>query len=216
MHEIVLRHAEAIVDLAEKDESLFFAAAACARSAKEAAVTQAWILDPKTRIEKEGRWLGYFETINKFHRNLNDELSDVDPNIDEELKDFSSYMDELKSRLIDGRPIDVVKKPRVMDMLDAIGYKSLYSSYRELCEIVHIGPEMVMRFKKGKRNSNGSLSVNITNCYLGNEWHIPFLAIGWATSLASMSLLHEFKRPIDKLKKLHSFHVKLNESLDDS
>jgi hypothetical protein len=57
--EITLQHAEAFYELANCDERFFFSATSCARSAMEAAVTLAWICDPKDKIEKEGRWLGY-------------------------------------------------------------------------------------------------------------------------------------------------------------
>jgi len=114
--EITLQHAEAFHELAKCDERFFFAAAACARSAMEAAVTLAWICGPKDKVEKEGRWLGYFDGLAKFHANMAKELGEGDPELPKEPSLLNKLHGEVRNRMIAGKPIPIVAKPPMEQM----------------------------------------------------------------------------------------------------
>ena len=201
--EIVLQHAEALRELAKEEERFFFAASSCARSAMEAAVVLAWILDPKDKAQKEGRWLGYYETMIKFHRIMSKELVDVDPAIDEDAAKLRDAHEIVRNRKIDGKDIPIQAKPSMEQMMASTGYGPLYSSYRELCQIVHVGPEMVFRFKQGVQFDNGLSGYRITRRMLGSEWTVPFLATGWSVALAVIATLTELGDSSSNLRDIH-------------
>jgi hypothetical protein len=209
--EITLQHAEAFHELAKCDERFFFAAASCARSAMEAAVTLAWICDPKDKIEKEGRWLGYYDGLAKFHANMARELGNVDPEIPKEIDLLNKFHGEVRNRTIGGKLIPIVAKPSMEQMMTSLGYGELYTSYRELCHIIHIGPEMVWRFKQGVNFNNEFSGFRITQRSLGGEWNIPFLVIGWSVALSVIATLVELGDSTAHLRSVHDAQKALTE-----
>jgi hypothetical protein len=209
--EITLQHAEAFYELAKCDERFFFSAASCARSAMEAAVTLAWICDPKDKIEKEGRWLGYYDGLAKFHANMAKELGESDPELPVEINLLNKRHEEVRNRTIAGKPIPIEAKPSMEQMMTSLGYKELYTSYRELCHIIHIGPEMVCRFKQGVHFDNGLSGFRITQRTLGGEWDIPFLVIGWSIALSVIATLVELGDSAANLRPVHDAQKALME-----
>ena len=201
--EIVLQHAESLRELAKGEDRFFFSAASCARSAMEAAIILTWIRKPNDRLIKEGRWLGYYATMERFHQNMSRELSATDPGIDEPAAKLRAIHEVIKSRTVAGVPIPIQEKPSVEVMLRELGYADLYSSYRELCQIVHVGPEMVFRFRKGVEYENGLTGFRVTRRMFGNEWHVPFLAIAWSVALAVIETLVELGETPENLRSVH-------------
>lgn len=210
--EVVMQQAEVCCKLMLMDVRYYFAGASCARSAFEAAVAAAWICDPKDPLEKEGRWLGCQDQMSKFHRNMAAGLKDVDPSLDESAAPIRALHEIMKQRSIGGREIPVEPRPGFEEMLRAVGYHGLYPSYRDLCEIVHVGPEMVARFMAGV-SDGGPPRYRIFHRPFGNEWEIPVLTVGWSIALASMATLHELGASNIRLRRIHDAQVALNAAL---
>ena len=93
-------------------------------------------------------------------------------------------------------------------MLKDIGFHGMYSFYRELCEIIHIGPEMVIRFKQGL-GSEADGRIRIAHHMFETEWVVPFLTIGWSVAAAAMVTLTEFGVDSPTLRKIDAAQVAL-------
>jgi hypothetical protein len=96
-------------------------------------------------------------------------------------------------------------------MMASLGYDELYASYRELCHIIHIGPEMVWRFRQGVKFDNGLSGARITQRALGGEWDIPFLVIGWSVALSVNATLVELGDSTANLRPVHDAQKALTE-----
>ncbi|MCX6898564.1 MAG: DUF5677 domain-containing protein [Verrucomicrobia bacterium] len=211
--EITLQHAEAFHAIASGGESLYFAAASCARSAMEAAATVAWICAPNEKVEKEGRWLGYYDSMATFHTNQAEALQDIDPEISSAVESFRSVQTNIRNRTINGKRIPIVAKPSFRQLLNSIGHGEHYASYRELCEIVHIGPEMVHRFVEPMTFSNGISGFRISPRKFGGEWTVPFLVIGWSVALSVNTALIELGDTPTKLVPIHEAQKQLTDCI---
>lgn len=207
--EIVLQHADVFTRLTTANGQYFFAAASAARSAFEAAVMAAWIRMPSEKVRKEGRWLGIQEGMKKAHRNYARELGEIDPSLDESAAPIRELHELLKNRSIGGQSIPVETKPNAEAMLRDIGFSGMYTAYRELCEIVHVGPEMVLRYKDGSDKDENSKIV-IRPRMFTTDWVIPFLTIGWSVSTSSMATLVEIGTDSATLRKIHDSQVVLD------
>ena len=213
--EITLQHSNAFFSLANISQNYFFAAASCARAAIEASTTVAWICEPKSKIEKEGRWLGYNGSLRRFHRIINQELSSEDP----ELSSFPEEMEKadklVRERKIDGESIPVVDKPNQEQMMRVCGIHDLYASYRELCQIVHVGPELLMRFKEKIEIEDDVFGYRIQQEVWDTDWHIPYLTIAHSVANSVMTVLYDCGMSPKDFNSIHLAQVELTEYIQN-
>ncbi|MGB3491883.1 MAG: DUF5677 domain-containing protein [Elainellaceae cyanobacterium] len=203
MMQVVLQHAEAFHELALNGEKHFFTCAACARSALETSMRTAWICKPSEQIQKEGRWAGYSRSLEKFYRAMNNELEDEDPELWEDSQKVLDLTRSITERKIDGRDIPIVAPPNLRDMMKEAGYEPLYPSYRELCQAVHVGPEVVLRHRETMKFLDDLPGYRILSNPLDTGLEVPFLVIGFSIALSVITVLNELGDSNESLKPIH-------------
>jgi hypothetical protein len=144
--EIALGHAHGVQALAEKHYQHGWAALCCARAAFEAGAVSSWIGAPPLPFERERRWIGYYRKLQKFYKVQSDFLEDDIPGIGKQLQDAFEERNSAFEQLLTANPqIKVESPPNIRQMLKDCQYEQLYPGYKEASEIVHAGPEAVIR-----------------------------------------------------------------------
>jgi len=184
--EHIILQAKAVCLLAESSQDFAPVAAACARSAMEVGALVAWLAKPQDSYEREGRWLGYFKSLEDFYRKQAKELKTRDPKESKEAQEILSSDLKKMSAPRFGRNIVPVSKPSLKDMMIDLGYEHLYTSYRELCELIHGGPETISRHRAPYRSLSIPFGFEF-GLFSNNklDWQIIFKATGWGVGVSA-------------------------------
>ncbi len=184
--EFIILQAKAVCLLAESNDVFASAAAACARSAMEVGALAAWLAKPTDRHEREGRWLGYFKSLEDFYRKQAKDLKGRNP---DEVKEANERLsNHLKTLCLPrfGREIIPVSKPSLRQMISDLGYDHLYAGYRELCEIIHGGPETIVRHRIPHQSWAVPMGFQFGVFRDSKlDWRIVFKMTGWGVGVSS-------------------------------
>jgi hypothetical protein len=142
---LVVRHASAVHDLCERGIENYASAAACARCAFETGATAAWLTIPEDPFDREGRWVGYFKSHERFYRKLAADFNPFAPEIAAELQRTADHHAAWKSAIENKLPstAKVVVKPALPEILRELGFLKLYVAYRGISQVVHAEPESI-------------------------------------------------------------------------
>src|SRR5262249_5419929 len=117
------------------------AAAACARCAFEIGAVAAWLLIPDDPFEREGRWLGWFKSNERFYANISNDLRPLSPELADSFKKtsthYSKWRTSIEAKLPGGK---VIEKPAIPNILRELDFLSLYATYRGLSQVTHAEP----------------------------------------------------------------------------
>lgn len=174
---IVIRNAEAILDLARKDLVLLPAANVLARTVFEVTVKAAWMVQPNDPYDREINWLVHIREEARLNKQISDNVikSGGDARIFQErastLRDFA---DEVAAALPAGYA-ELPRNPRVEDMLETIEQGKIYPFYRLLAAYVHGGHTSTWLYRRhlGTYKEHGEF---ITPA----DWYIPLNA-SWSS-----------------------------------
>ena len=190
--EHVILQAKAVSELARLSETYAPAAAGCARSAMEVGTLAAWLSKPREAHDREARWLGYFKSLEEFSRKMANELKNLDPNVPRVLDEtIAKYMKGMTAPRF-GKPIVPVPKPSMKAMLADLGYEHLYPGYREVCEVIHGGPETINRHRIFHRSRELPMGFEFGVFTDGVDWQIVFRITSWGVAVACYHSLRNF------------------------
>ncbi|MHB8463368.1 MAG: hypothetical protein ACYDH6_24575 [Acidimicrobiales bacterium] len=172
---LVIRFSEAVAKLACTDLGLLAPAAACARSAFEAAVRSAWLLAPARASGRESRWAAIAEESAKFGDDMALDIAGLggDASVlragSEALR---QYVNEVRQKLPPGTE-RVRRVPTVKSMLVELARPESYSSYRILSQYVHGTGHggAAYRHERGVDKATGAVIS-------ASDWAYP-LAVTW-------------------------------------
>lgn len=182
----------------------------------EVGALAAWLARPDDIYDREARWIGYFKTLESFHRKMADHFRSTNPQLAKELEDcISANMRLPETRF--GRRIIPVKKPSLKDIVSDLGYSHVYAAYREVCEVIHGGPEMVVRHRR--RHSvpgQHQLMAFVFGVHPADEdWWIAFRVTGWGLAVSTYHSLRNFNFNNAQLQPILDAHHRLNGRLDE-
>src|SRR4051812_47997804 len=120
---LALRYAFAVHELAIQDVDNYAPAAACARSGFETGAIAAWLMVPDNPFEREGRWIGYFKSHERFHRKLAEDFSKFAPEsaalMIQAAEQHTAWRSGIERQLPAG--VKVVIKPSMPEILNELG-----------------------------------------------------------------------------------------------
>lgn len=190
--EHVILQAKAVGELALLSETYAPAAAGCARSAMEVGTLAAWLSKPREAHDREARWLGYFKSLEEFSRRMANELKNLDPNVPRELDEtIAKYMKGMTAPRF-GKAIVPVPKPSMKAMLADLDYEYLYPAYREVCEVIHGGPDTINRHRVFHRSRELPMGFEFGVFPDAVDWQIVFRITSWGVAVASYHSLRNF------------------------
>lgn len=202
LQQLSISHATGVYVLAFKNTNLAYPAFACARAAFKAGMLAAWLSIPDIPSERLSRWIGHWRTIGRFYNKQGEILEASTPGISKTLSDVITGREEMYTRLMKSDPKLISQKPpSVKKLLDEIGHPHCYAAYCEACEIVHSGPEAVIRARHGNRTEKHSLGYSCACTIHPADWAIPLKMSAWAPAVATYHALrrHGIKKPQLKL-----------------
>jgi hypothetical protein len=206
--EIAVSHAAAVQALSEKHLSFSSSALCCARSAFESGVIAMWIGEPQLPFEREGRWIGFFRRLGKFYEEQGEFLEIGDPGIREEMIKAFNKADSVFEKLLVAHPeIKVVGVPNVRQILKSAGYERLYAGYKSASQIVHSGPETIIRQRQKSKCADALLRIRHT------EWTNACIMAGWGAAVATYTALRRTGSTLEKLKPLIDAHKRFSDAL---
>lgn len=171
----IIRHVEAVIELARRDLVLLGPAAACARAGFESAVRSSWLLHPAEPMQREARYLTMLSELEKYYRVMRDEIGPgaPDPALHgDPVREIEELRLGIERQLPQGiRPLD--RLPSIMAMLDEIGRRDNYVVYRMCSQFVHGSIEGGMPFRRhlGNAKEFGTFAEP-------SMWQLP-LGLGW-------------------------------------
>jgi hypothetical protein len=213
--EIALGHAQGVQALAEKHYRHGWAALCCARAAFEAGAVSSWIGTPPDPFVREGRWIGYYRQLERFYKVQAGFLEDDIPGIGSELQGAFSERDSAFKQLLANHPeIKVETPPSMRQMLKDSQYERLYAGYMEACEIVHAGPEAVIRVRH-RMAGHENRRTFLYRCEIWPEdWASALRMAGWGATVATYNGLLRNGRTPDDLRPLLEAQKRFNKSLE--
>lgn len=212
--EHVILQAKAVGDLARLSVTYAPAAAGCARSAMEVGALAAWLSKPSEAHDREGRWLGYFKSLEDFNRNMANELKTLDPNVSRELDEtIAKYMKGMCAPRF-GKTITLVSKPKMKAMLADLDYEHLYPAYREVCEVIHGGPETINRHRVFHRSRELPMGFEFGVFPDEFDWQTVFRIASWGVAVGGYYSLENFRITNAATAGLLDAHKRLIELLD--
>jgi hypothetical protein len=213
--EIALGHSHGVQALAEKNYQHGWAALCCARAAFEAGAVSSWIGAPPLPIDREGRWIGYYRKLERFYKVQAEFLEEDIPGIGQELQNAFTLRDSAFERLLKAHPeIQVQTPPGVRQMLKDCQYEHLYAGYKEACEIVHAGPEAVIRTRHRLVNEQHKRAFQYRCEILPEDWISALRMAGWGATLATYTGLLRNGRTPDEVRPLLEEQKKYNASFE--
>lgn len=209
--EMAHAHASAVQALAEKHYAHGWSALCSARACFEAGAVSTWIGRPNEPFEREGRWIGFFRKLGRFYESQGELLDAVTPGIKDELRNAFEQRYAVFKMVTKMHPqIRIVEAPAIRVVLKDSGYEHLYAVYKEACEIVHSGPEAIIRTRRqapGSHNRRTFLYKCEATPWL---WTNAVRMSGWgATASTYMALLRNGRDPAS-LEALIKEHKEFN------
>lgn len=212
--EHVRLQAKAVGELARLNIMYSPAAAGCARSAMEVGTLAAWLSKPNDAHDREGRWLGYFKALEGFSRKMANELKSLDPNVSRQLDEtIARYMKGMCAPRF-GKTIVPVPKPSMKAMLADLGYEHLYPAYREVCEVIHGGPDTINRHRVFHRSRELPMGFEFGVFPDELDWQIAFRITSWGVAMSGYHSLRNFGITNSASAGLLGAHTRLIELLD--
>ena len=206
--EISISHASAVHALSGKHFEFSHSALCCARSAFEAGVVALWIGEPELPFGREGRWIGFFRGLGKFYDEQGDFLERNSPGIKDEMTAAFANTDSIFAELMKAHPeIKAVGTPNVRQILKSAGYEHLYAGYKSASQIVHSGPETVIRQRHKAESFDIFRRIGLT------EWTNACIMSGWGAAVATYTALRRTGSTLANLKSLIDAHKRFNDIL---
>ncbi len=211
--EIAIGHAHGVQALAEKHYQHGWAALCCARAAFEAGAISSWIGAPVLPFEREGRWIGYHRNLERFYKVQSGSLEEDIPGIGQQLQSAFEGRDSAFKQLLEKHPeIKVVAPPNVRQMLKDCQYEYLYAGYKEACQIIHAGPEAVIRVRHRIANQEKRRMFTYRCEIWPEDWTTALRMAGWGATVATYTGLLRNGRTPDGMRPLIEMQKKFNES----
>lgn len=212
--EHAILQAKAAGELARLNVAYSPAAASCARSAMEVGALAAWLSKPNEPHDREGRWLGYFKSLEEFSRRMANELKNLDPNVPRQLDEtIAKYMKGMCAPRF-GKTITLVPRPSMKAMLADLGYEHLYPAYREVCEVIHGGPDTINRHRVFHRSRELPMGFEFGVFPDEMDWQIAFRIASWGVAVSGYHSLRNFGITTSASAGLLDAHNRLIELLD--
>jgi len=139
MLKLVVRHVEAVSELARRDLVLLAPAITLSRSAFEVALQVLWLLDPDDPFKCELRWLAYLKEGEEHYRSLARRLADAGGDGTSNLQ-FAATIGRLRSEIEAKLPRNLKplpKMPNLFDMLKQIKEERKYLTYMVASQYSH-------------------------------------------------------------------------------
>ena len=175
---LILRHLEAVCELARNDLVLLPSAIVLSRAAFEASVRGRWMLRPIDPYEREVRWVMHLrsatEHFTKLERNkyTPKELATAYGNQRESFEEFDAAI----SKLLTERGYTLPKQaPNLWEMLKDIEDPHLYQFYIVLSAYTHTNFEAGTLYRK-----NLGTSKKLGEFITAQQWHLP-LEVAWSS-----------------------------------
>lgn len=212
--EHVVLQVRAVSELAKLSPDFASAAAGSARSAMEVAALAVWLATPKDPYVREGRWLGYFRTLGDHYRKTAAELKLSDPEVARDIETvMSKYIDGMTGTRF-GREVALISKPSLKQMMTDVNYGHLYPGYRTACEIVHGGPETIMRHRRTHKTPTIPMGFEFGLFPIKQDWPIIFKMSGWGVGVSGYHCARILGFRNDACSQLFASHKRLNQIID--
>jgi hypothetical protein len=140
---LAFRHAQGVCELAKSDLDNYAPAATISRTTFETGATAAWLMVPDDPFEREGRWLGYYRSHERFYENLAKDLVRIGSSNSEVMWQAAHHYRDWRAAIEQVMPRHVkhVLKPTMPEILKELGYSNLYLAYRSTSQVVHAEPD---------------------------------------------------------------------------
>jgi len=197
---LAIDHASAVHALAEKSFHFASPSLCCARAAFQAGTIATWIGTPELPFEREGRWIGHFRGLGKFYEKHGAVLELNMPGIKRDLKAAFDTVNAAFEQVLQAQPgIRVVGTPDIRSILKAADAEHLYAAYQSASEIIHIGPEAIIRSRQKAKDRAATQRIEEI------EWTNSFNMAAWGAVSATYFAL---------LRNTHK-HAQLQPLLDE-
>jgi len=209
--EMAHAHALAVQALAEKNHAHGWSAQCSARACFESGAVSAWIGRPNEPFEREGRWIGFFRKLGKFYDKQGELLNETTPGLKDELNNAFKERYAVFEAVTKVHPqIQIVNTPTIRSILTDAGYEHLYAAYNEACEIVHSGPEAIIR-SRHKATSPLHKRTFAYKCEATPSlWTGAIRMSGWGATISTYMALRRNGHDNASLEPLLEEHKKFN------
>ncbi len=206
--ELAVSHAAAVHALSEKHFDFSLSALCCARSAFEAGVIAVWIGQPELPFAREGRWIGFFRKLGKFYEEQGEFLEKTTPGLGADMTAAFDKTDAIFTDLVHKYPeIKVEGTPNVRQILKTNGYEHLYAGYKSASQVVHSGPETIIRQRHKDDSPDALYRVGL------GEWTNACIMAGWGAAVATYTAMWRTGTSKQDLKPLIDAHTRFNNTL---
>jgi hypothetical protein len=186
----------------------------------------AWLLFPEDPFEREGRWLGWFKSNERFYTNLSNDLHSTSEEIAASLKrtalHHSRWRTAIEAKLPRGK---VVEKPSMPKILKELGFLNLYMTYRVLSQVLHAEPDALRLVHKAEYiPKDGSTTDEIFEqsgqehfwgCFSDeSDWDIPIRMATWGLMVSLPALLSRIEAFSSDADSLFEKQGALHQALD--
>jgi hypothetical protein len=209
---LILRHLEAVCELARQDLVLLPSAIVLSRAAFEASIRGRWMLRPIDPYEREVRWVMHLrsatEHFTKLERNkyIHKELATAYGTQRESFEEFDTAI----SKLLSERGYTLPKQaPNLWEMLKEIEEPRLYQFYITLSAYTHTNFEAGTLYRK-----NLGTAKKFGEFITAQQWHLP-LEVAWSSFfLLACDFLYWVEADMETFSKntlLQSFQLHLSQ-----
>jgi hypothetical protein len=206
---LIIRNAEGVFELANKDLVLLPAALSVSRSAFEIAIRALWLLEPQNPFEREVRWLAQLTTAENHHERLGRELEKMKLDSAKERENAKSVREfRLAVTALLPKGFEPIKQlPNLEEMMKSLNLRHLYSHYRILSQFAH-GTHFAGKFhRKGISIGEGGGEF-VRSC----DWRYPIEICFFAVTSVGKKLVERMggdMRPFLTEAFNHKFNVAL-------
>lgn len=191
MLKLMIRHSEAVVELARHDLVLLPAALVLARACFEASLRTRWMLGPEDPFEREVRWILHLRTARDHCRKLAQNVH-ILPQFRKQYEgrgsSYESFMTDIEQMLNERGYSTPAKVPKVWDMVNDLDEPQLYVFYILLSAYTHSNFEAGSLYRQ-----NLGCGKKLGEFITPGSWQFP-LEVTWRSFFATA---HEFLERID-------------------
>jgi hypothetical protein len=128
---LCLTYAWAVPDLARLGLQTFAPACSSARGALEVAAKAAWLVEPTDPMSREGRWLGWYKSLERFYQNLAADFASI-PSVASKMKKSSDLYGNYRTAITEKLPAayQIVNPGTMQSILRELDLAALYPLYR--------------------------------------------------------------------------------------
>jgi len=140
---LAVRHAEGFRELAKWDTDGYAPAATISRTTFETGAVAAWLMVPEDPFEREGRWLGYYRSNERFYESLAKDLDRIGSNHSQNMRQTAHHYRDWRVTIERILPphVKCVPKPSMPEILKELGHSGLYLAYRSTSQVIHAEPD---------------------------------------------------------------------------